>query len=97
MAEATAVTRRLRQEEPLYIVRPSARRLAAVWDQRGGSEWQDLDDRGCAWFVILGSETDDEKCRRLAYRFGLDAEALIAMRDDDRWESFRTRFWGPLR
>lgn len=39
MTESTKVAR-------LFVVRPGNSRLATAWGERGGSEWQDLGDRG---------------------------------------------------
>lgn len=94
--QAAAAEVEAEHDERLYIVRPSSQRLAAVWGEAGGSEWQDLDERGAAWFIVLGHDTDDDRCRRLAKRYGLDADGLIALRDDPRWIEFRCENWGPL-
>lgn len=80
----------------LFVVRPGDRRLGAVWDERGGSEWNDTRALGPAWFVVVGSETTDDDCRALAYRYGLDASGLIAYRDDSRLGAVEVHHWGPL-
>lgn len=81
--------------ERLFIVRPEDPRLfcANSSSEKGGYQWHDLNDDCGTWFVVLGRETTDEKCHQMARRFGLEAEGLIAMRDDDRWVSVEAESW----
>ncbi len=89
MTESTKVAR-------LFVVRPGNSRLATAWGERGGSEWQDLGDRGECTFVIIGRETDDQECHKLAKRYGLDAGGLMAFRDCDRPGTFEVESRGPF-
>ena len=95
-AAAAQLDRERGEKEKLYIVRPGDRRLFRICGEMGGYEWNDVHDERGAWFIVLGRETTDEKCVRMAKRFGLDADGLIAARDDDRWKDFEIYHWGPL-
>lgn len=70
-------------EDPrLFIVRPTDKRLARVWDEAGGFEQSDDGPT----FIVIGRKTTDDKCKRLAGRFyrrksWLNASDLIAFRD----------------
>ena len=59
------------------LCRPSDAGLARAWSERGGYE---SDDDGPVR-IVIGSQTTDEKCERMAARFGLSAAQLIALRD----------------
>ena len=76
-----------KDETRLTICRPSYRELAAVWDEVGGEEWQD-GEHSEQWFLVIGTRTTDEKLKRLAHRFGLDAAFLIDFRDRPQGEAF---------
>lgn len=59
------------------LCRPGDHRLGAIWSERGGYEQMD-DGPIC---IVIGRETNDEKCQYLASRFGLDVAELISFRD----------------
>jgi len=67
----------------VYFVRPGDPRLARVWPQTGGFEQSEDGPT----YVVIGSDTDDAACQKLAQRFyhkksRLSAADLIAFRDD---------------
>lgn len=59
------------------LCRPRDSRLGAVWSERGGFEQWENDPP----MVVIGRDTSDEACVRLAQRFGLEATHVIAFRD----------------
>ncbi len=62
---------------PAVLCRPDDSRLASVWSERGGYEqWNDN-----PLMIVIGAQTDDAKCARLAARFSLDARVLIRFRN----------------
>lgn len=95
LGECSALVQDERPER-LFIVRPGNRRLFSVCSEKGGYEWHDLDDDWGTWCVVLGRETTDEKCVRMAKRFNLNADELIALRDDPNWVEHEVHKWGPL-
>lgn len=59
------------------LCRPGDPRCGKVWDEAGGFE-QFI---GGPLYIVIGSETTDDKCATLAERFGLEAQALMEYRD----------------
>ena len=60
------------------LCRPDDPMLASCWSEKGG--WEQTDDEPVR--VVIGRETTDEKCHRLAARFGLDVADLFYFRAD---------------
>lgn len=71
----------------IRLCRPGDPRLARLWDEKGGFEF-DPDDE--LWdkhgllsaLIVVGTKTTDEHCRVMAARFGISAESLIEFRDN---------------
>lgn len=61
----------------IVLARPGDGRLAMQWDDRGGFE-QHSDGPA---FVVIGKQTSDEKCGKVARRFGLQLAGVLAFRD----------------
>ncbi|MFT3792096.1 MAG: hypothetical protein QM741_13700 [Rudaea sp.] len=62
----------------VFICRPDDKRLTgANWPQTGGFE-QRADG---PTYLVIGSETDNERCSSLAKRFGFEATDLIRFRE----------------
>ena len=61
----------------VILCRPGDPRCGKVWDEAGGFE----QTTGGPLFIVIGSETPDSKCSKLAERFGLEARELIEYRD----------------
>ncbi len=63
----------------IVICKPGHEGLGKVRNETGGWErWE-----GGPLMVVIGRETTDAKCRRLAERFSLDAFGLMGFRDSD--------------
>lgn len=65
-------------DQRVLLARPEDRRLAQRWDSAGGFE-QTYDG---PTFVVIGSETSNDKCAALAARFGLKLADVLAFRAD---------------
>lgn len=64
------------QDQRVFLARPGDVRLAQRWDEGGGFE-QACDG---PTFVVIGRESSNEKCARLATRFGLSLQNVLAFR-----------------
>lgn len=69
------------------ICRPDDKRLAKLWDQRGG--WEQSCDGPI--MVVIGRHTTDTQCRNMAQRFGLEALELMRCRDQGKRRYIRQR------
>ena len=78
-SKSTAAGRQVDQMEDfrIYVCGTNHPRLAKSWGPEGG--WEAHDDGPV--FVVIGRETSDEECGRLADRFGLLADGLMDYRD----------------
>lgn len=63
----------------IVICRPGHKELGKVWSEAGG--WEQSD--GGPVMVVIGRETSDAKCCKLAERFSLDAGGLMGFRDSE--------------
>lgn len=59
------------------LCRPDDPRLVMLWSESGGFEQAGIGPI----LIVIGRETTDAKCSRLAERFALDCAALTAFRD----------------
>lgn len=60
------------------LVRPTDQRTPIVWNDDACGVQQDADG---PVLLVVGARISDEKCQRLAARYGLDAADVIAFRD----------------
>lgn len=77
MSAPTAITLHSSQGHPRIVCHPDDARLAFPHSESGGAEQMGDDPP----MIVIGRETTDEKCARLAVDHGVDAAALIAFRD----------------
>lgn len=61
-----------------FLVRPTDPRTFFVWGDDDCGAQQEADG---PLLLVVGSRTSDERCQRLAARYGLDAADVIAFRD----------------
>lgn len=64
----------------VVLCRPGDPRLITPLDEEGGFEQAEYGPI----MLVIGVDTSDDKCRRLAQRFGVSAESLMTFREQGR-------------